>query len=132
MHYLAAITETRPLTFHFSIHNPEDAGGPMYVPKPLGPFGYFIQVEANDAEDKTVYRSTKPKVRLKLHPSRPESYDALEPGYTRGIVFQVEGLGQLEGDYHLKLTYSNLDFKGFPGHWLGEMSYETSLPFHIP
>jgi len=131
MHYLAAITETSPLTFHFSIHNPGEANGPIYVPKLLGPFGYFIEVEAKDTEDQTVYRSTKPKVRLKLHPSRQESYYALEPGYTHGIVFQVEEMGQAAGDYHLKLTYSNMEFTGFSGHSLGEMSFETILPFHI-
>lgn len=132
MHYLAAITETRPLTFHFSIHNPGDANGPICVPKLLGPFGYFIEVEAKDAQDKTVYRSTKPKVRLKLHPSRPESYDFLEPGYTHGVVFQVDEMGQVAGDYNLKLTYSNMEFRGFPQNPLGEMSFETILPFHIP
>ena len=132
MQYLAAITETHPLAFHFSMHNPDNADGPVYVPKLLGPLGYFIEVEAKNSDGKTVYRSIKPKVRLKLHPSRPESYDLLEPGYTHGIVLQEEELGGDAGQYSLKLTYSNMEFKGFPGHLLEEMAFEANLAFNIP
>lgn len=130
MQYLAEIIQTSPLTIHFSFHNPEDNDGPAYVPKLLRPLGYFVSLEMKEGQ-KTLYRTHQPKVKLKLHPDRAESYYALEPGYTYGVVLQAEEFKASPGDYQLDISYSNQQFKGFPGHPLGEMTFQTTLPVHI-
>jgi len=131
MQYLVALTQTRPIAIHFSFYQPPEREAPVYVPKLLGPLGAFVQVEVRREKKGVVYQSQKPKINLKLHPSRAESYHLLEPGYTYGIVLQVEELQLEPGDYQLYLSYSNLPFQGFPGYTLGELSYSTTLSFQV-
>ncbi len=130
MQFLAEIIQTTPLTIHFSLYNPSDSEGPCYVPRMLGPLGYFVHVEVSLGKT-LVYRTRKPKVKLKLHPDRAESYCALEPGYTHGIVFEIDAFEPAPGDHRLTLSYSNLQFDGFPGHALGAMTYTVTLPLYI-
>jgi hypothetical protein len=129
--YLATITQTTPLTIHFSLYNPAESEGPVDVPRLLGPLGYFVSVEIMDENHQVVYQSYPPKVKLKLDPSRPESYQVLEPGYTYGIVLKVEDFQPAPGDYQLSVAYSNQNFRGYPGHELGEMAYRATLSFHL-
>jgi hypothetical protein len=129
MQYLAAITQTFPPTLHFSLYNSEN--NPVYIPRLLGPLGYFITVEIMDENNKVVYRSSTPKAKPKLYPSKPESYQTLEPGYTCGIVLTVEGYEPAPGEYRVSIKYSNLEFRGFPGHSLGKLTYSTMLSFHV-
>ena len=130
MQYLAVILQASPLTIHFGFYNPEDSEDPCYVPRMLDPLGYFVSLDVRDGKT-SVYRTERPKVRLKLHPDRAESYHALEPGYTHGIVFEIDDFEPDPGSYSLKLTYSNRQFNGFPGHPLGEMTYKATLPLYI-
>src|ERR671923_3084039 len=99
MQYLATIAGTRPLAIHFSLYNPPESDGPVYVPRLLGPLGAFIGIEVMDAARTSVYQSKKPKLGLKLHPARAESYHILDPAYTYGIVLTVADLRLAPGDY---------------------------------
>lgn len=130
MQYLVSITRILPLTIHFSLYNPHDSDGPVYIPRLLGPLGYFVSLEITDEDNKVVYHSEKPKAKLKLHPSRSTSYQALEPGYTYGIVFEVEDFRPTPGRYEISIAYSNQEFRGFPGNELGQMTYLTKLSFN--
>jgi hypothetical protein len=131
MDYLVSITKTNPLTLHFSFYNPDEAEAVVYVPRILGPLGYFITLEISDQYDEVVYETQKSKINLKLHPERESSYHALEPGYTYGNVFEVEDFVPVPGTYHIVLTYSNEEFKGFADNPLGAMTYETKLSFEF-
>jgi hypothetical protein len=131
MDNLLTIIQTDPLMIHFCLHNPQKSAEPDYVPRLLGPLGFFIRIQVTDEEEQTVYRSTIPKVNLKLHPSKPESYQLLEPGYTYGIVLAVEDVRLDPGNYRLHLTYSNLEFRGFPGYSLGELKFANTLAFDV-
>ena len=128
--YLVAITETFPLTFHFSFHNPSDE--PIYVPRPLTPLGAFVRLRIMDADARLVYETLVPKLKPKLNPSDPESYLALEPGYTYGALYTLadEATTLPPGDYRLHVTYTNLLWQGFEGHPLGEMAFDTTIPFY--
>lgn len=131
MQYLAAITQARPLTVNFSLYNPPDSDGPLYVPRLLTPLGSFVRLQVTDAREQVVYETERSKIKLKLDPSKAESYYSLEPGYTYGAVFELdkEELALPAGEYQLQLTYSNLQFQGFEGHPIGELRHETTLPF---
>ena len=131
MDYLVAITHTSPLTLHFSFYNTPDGKETIYVPKLLEPIGYFIRLVIARANGEEVYKTYKPKVNLKLHPERPESYQPLSPGYTFGYVLIVEGLTPEPGKYTISLVYSNEEFRGFSEHRLGAMSYEALLTFQV-
>lgn len=130
MQYLVETIETSPLTFHFSFYNPEHSEEIIYVPKLLRPLGYFIRLQVKEGMN-ILYQTNKPKVKLKLHPGRRDSYLAIEPGYSYGAILKVEDFLVPSGIYHLHLTYSNDEFKGFRNHSLGEMEYETMLPIHV-
>lgn len=132
MNFLVMINQTRPLTIHFSFYNPYTSDGAVYIPRLLGPPGAFISITVSDTTaQRVIYQSTKPKIALKLNPSKAESYYALEPGYTYGIMFVVERLHLSPGNYRLDLKYSNVPFYGFPEHPVGEITYQTTLPLHI-
>ena len=131
MRYFVSVIESRPLRIHFSLHNPPESEAPVYVPKPLGPLGAFVRLAVADATDQVVYRSATPKIALKLDPARPESYLALDPGYTHGIVLDVADLRLPPGDYRLHLTYSSLPYRGFPDHPPNELTHETTLPLRL-
>ena len=128
--YLVEIAGTDPLTVHFSFYNPWDE--PVYVPRLLTPLGAFVRLRITDADERVVYETLVPKLKPKLHPSDPESYHALEPGYTYGAVFTLEdeAANLASGDYRLHVTYTNLLWQGFEGHHLGEMTFETTITFH--
>ena len=127
--YLVEITGTDPLAVHFSFYNRQDE--PLYVPRLLTPLGAFVRLRITDADRRTVYETLVPKLKPKLHPADPESYHALEPGYTYGALFslQDEAATLPAGEYHLHVTYTNLLWQGFEGHDLGEMAFDTSISF---
>src|SRR5688572_9383502 len=113
MRYLVAVTETHPLSIHVSLGNPPGSDQAIYVPRPLGPLGAFVRVVVEDAGGDLVYQSGTSKVRPKLDPDKAESYLALDPGYTHGVVLVVEDLRLDPGDYRLHVAYSNRSYRGF-------------------
>jgi hypothetical protein len=131
MEYLVSIIKTNPLTLHFSFYNRNNGEEVVYVPRPLGPLGYFISLEITNQYNEVVHKTYKPKVKLKLHPERETSYHALESGYTYGIAFEVEDFVPVPGTYHIALRYSNQEFKGFASNLLGDMTYEATLSFEF-
>lgn len=134
MQCLVVVTSTKPLNFHFSLYNPQedssDSDGAVYVPRLLAPLGTFVSVQVTRADGQVVYESARSKIKLKLDPSKSESYYALDPGYSYGIVLEVEedDMNLPPGEYQMHVVYSNLQFQGFAGHHIGEMSYHTTLP----
>jgi hypothetical protein len=131
MNYLVSVLESSPLMIHFSFHHPAHAEAPAYVPRLLSPLGYFISIEITNSKKDVVYASSKPKIKLKLHPDRPDSYLALDPGYTYGYALTVADFSAGAGTYHAAITYSNQEFRGFPEHSLGEMTHTTRLTFRV-
>ena len=63
MDYLVSIIRTSPLLIHFSFYNADHDGGTIYVPRPLGPLGYFISLTISDAGNELVYETFKPAMR---------------------------------------------------------------------
>jgi hypothetical protein len=132
MQCLVAIIRARPLTVHFSLYNPADSNGPVYIPRLLTPLGAFVSFQVVDLVEHVVYETLLPKFKPKLDPSRAESYYPLEPGYTYGIVLETEDANDVApGNYQLHMRYSNLQFRGTEEHPLGEMSYNAVLPLHL-
>lgn len=131
MKYIVTIQQTRPLTIYFSIYNTQENREVRYVPRLLTPLGYFIRLKILNIVDQIVYESKRPKIKLKLHPSRSESYLALDPGYAYGVVLVLDELDLQKGAYLLQLEYSNIPFTGFPGHPIGELHYEATLQFKV-
>ena len=131
MDYLVSIVRPSPLVIHFSFHNANGDAMPAFVPRLIGPLGYFISLEITAENGAVVYETFKPKIKLKLHPDRQESYLALESGYTYGSVLTVEDFSPSPGAYRIALAYSNEGFRGFPGHALGEMRYRTEMAFEV-
>ncbi len=101
MNYLVNIISAQPLTLHFSLHNPAQAGGATLVPRMLEPLGAFVSVVVRGSEGNEVCRTHPPKFTPKLKPSQASSYMELEPGYSYGVVLVVEDCelrpGQLRG-----------------------------------
>lgn len=131
MDYLATIIKTSPLKLHFCFHNPSDAGGPAYVPRILGPLGYFVELEIFNQYDELVHETFAPKIKLKLNPKKQESYISIDPGYTYGSVLEIEDFTPVPGNYQVALTYSNQEFDGFKNNSLGEMQYQTKIKFEF-
>jgi hypothetical protein len=129
LRYLTIITETRPLTIWFCICNPPGSGEPITVPRPLTPIGAFLRIEVFDQDGQVVYHTDPPKMKLKLDPSKAQSYLTLEPGYTHGVMAEIADLRLPAGDYRLRLAYSNLMFTGTRERPLGELRHETSVGF---
>ena len=126
---LATLLTTRPLVLQVSLFNPQEALGPIFVPRSLQPLGAFIRLQLTDFRSTIVHETSLVKFAPKLHPSRPESYVALEPGYIYGAVFECPIPELSPGDYRLKIRYSNLEFQGYPGGEIGKQQCDTSLNF---
>jgi hypothetical protein len=131
MDYIVAIQQTDPLTIHFSIYNMPDNDEAIYIPRLLIPLGYFIRLKVLNVVDHVIYESKQPKIKLKLHPYKPESYLSLDPGYSYGVILILDEIKLRHGTYMLKVEYSNRRFTGFQGHPIGEICYETSVRFKV-
>lgn len=129
MDYLVTILDTRPLTLHVSLHNPVDATKPVLVPRLLAPLGAFVNVTVLDELSATAWESPRPKLGLKLHPDRRESYLELEPGYSHGIVFRLEGVPVPAGLCTARVSYSNGPYTGPTQQPIGALTFETAVPF---
>lgn len=126
---LVTILNNQPLAIHFSLYNPPGSTRAAYIPRVLGPLGAFVNIEVLDASDRVIFKSTKPKAALKLHPDRAESYLALEPGYSCGIVLVIDNLKVPPGEYRLHVSYSNQPFRGIPDRPVGDLDFEMTQPF---
>jgi hypothetical protein len=130
MHCVAMITQKQPLTIYFSLYNPADASAVLYVPRMLVPVGAFVKIEIK-AGDQVVHATRQPKFSPKLPPDRQEAYVALDPGHGYGVVLAPEGVSLPRGDYAIHLTYSNLQYRGFSGHEIGEQRGEIVVPYRV-
>lgn len=127
--YFVAILDTRPLMLHFSPYNPVDATKPVLVPRLLTPLGAFVKVTILDQDGATVWETSQPKLGLKLHPERRESYLELEPGYSHGVVFRLEGIEVPAGPCEMQVCYSNGLYTGPREQPVGELAYNATVPF---
>ena len=126
------LVRTKPLAIHYYFYNPEGSDEIYYVPRTLRPLGAFISLEITDDQGESVFRTLKPKLKLKLDPTWKDSYQSLEPAYTFGAILTAETADLPPGDYQVEIAYSNLVYTGFPGHDLGEMNFRETLDLHIP
>jgi len=130
MHCVAMVMQKQPLTIYFSLVNPADASAALAVPRVLLPVGAFVKVEIR-SKDQVVFATHQPKFSPKLRPDQPEAYLALDPGHGHGVVLELEGVALSRGDYTIHLVYSNLQYRGFTGHDLGEQRGEINVSYHV-
>ena len=132
MNYLVNIIGAQPLTLHFSLHNPEQAGGATLVPRMLEPLGAFVSVVVRGSEGNEVCRTHPPKFTPKLKPSLASSYMELEPGYSYGVVLVVEDCALAPGNYEVEVSYTNRDYRGPDGNAIGALTHAKTLPLRVP
>ena len=84
---LLHVLRGRPLTLHFSLLNPVGAEREVRVPATL--VG-LVALAVTDTDGRPVYEQERPKLKLKLDPAKPESYLALQPGATFGVVLEID------------------------------------------
>jgi hypothetical protein len=125
---LVAVVATRPLTVHVSLHNPATAAGPVLVPRPLTPLGAFVTLAVVDGRGSVVWESRRPKLGLKLHPDRRESYLELDPGYSHGVVVRSDGVTLPDGPCELRVSYSNGPYTGPSEAPIGELALAAVAP----
>jgi len=124
---LTTIVTTHPLVLHASLHNPPTAATSVHVPRSLKPLGAFIQVKVTDHSGVLIYETQPPKFAPKLEVSHAESYVTIEPGYSYGVLLECDAPPLLPGDYRVEVSYSNLQFRGFSGHFIGDQRCHSSL-----
>lgn len=125
------VLATEPLRLHVSLHQPETAKAPAWVPRLLRPVGAFVRVVVRDTAGESLYQTYAPKFKPKLKPSDDQSYLLVEPGYSYGTVFELDPGQVTAGVYRIEVDYSNLDYRGTPDRPLGKLELtavrETSL-----
>jgi hypothetical protein len=121
-----------PLSFHFVLSSPAAAAEPLLVPRVLAPLGAFVTVEVRDRAGALVYETRPPKFTPKLAPDSREAYVSIDPGYGYGTAFVDERATLAPGEYEITIAYSNLYFRGFAGHSLGEQRCSTTVRYSIP
>jgi hypothetical protein len=52
---------------------------------------------------------------------------ALDPGYSYGVLLECDVPSLQPGEYHVDVSYSNLQFRGFAGHFFGDQRCHTSI-----
>jgi hypothetical protein len=132
MDYLTRVLCSRPLTIHFCLYNPTVTGRPVYIPRTLAPLGVFVMLEVRDASGKVIYDGPTVRATHRLAPDDPRSYQELEAGYTSGVVLEVDDYDPRPGEYTVRVRYTNRPFGGTPSTPVGELAYETTLPFTVP
>jgi hypothetical protein len=131
MEFVAAITRSRPVSVHFSLHNPDDADGPVWIPRVLKPLGVMLKVEVRTDRGELVYENPTVRATWKLRPEDPASYQALEPGYTFGVVVTLADFQPEPGRFKVQLAYANEPYTGTSERKVGKLSYKVSLPLVI-
>jgi len=127
MDCLAAIVTTRPLALHVSLCNPSTDTTTLHVPRSLKPLGAFMRVEVKDRNGALVYETQAPKFAPKLEVSHAGSYVAIEPGYSYGVLLECDAPPLPPGKYRAEVSYSNLQFRGFAGHFIGDQRCHASI-----
>jgi hypothetical protein len=129
--FTVAVIETRPLRIHAWLHHLPPAEDPVLVPRPFAPIGLFVAVTIRDAAGADIFHTEQPKVRLKLDPSEPGSYVALDAGATYGAILDVPAPALPPGRYALHATYSNHQFAGPAGREFGPLAFEAAARFEV-
>ena len=132
MKYLCEIVSAKPLTIHFSLHNPASSRGPVFVPRVLGPYGLFVRATVKDSSGKVVLEPPSMRGTPKLDPDDAGSYLPLESGYTFGAVFEIEDAPTEPGTYKLLVEYANKPYSGAPGAKVPKLGYKGELELVIP
>ena len=132
MNYLCEVASTRPLAIHFSLSNPANSGGPLFVPRVLGPLGLFVRVTVKDERGRVLVEPPAIRGTWKLDPADQRSYLALEPGYTFGALFLIDDAPTGPGTFRLLVEYSNAPYTGTPGTPVGKLSFKRELEVLLP
>lgn len=127
--YCVEVRASRPLVVDFAILNPPGADGAVRVPRLLLPPGAFVELVVRRGA-KEVWRTHRPKLHLKLDPSRPEAYLALEPGHSYGARLETDA--PLEpGEHLLDVSYSSAPFDGDGGPGSGPLRHRATLSLRV-
>lgn len=86
-----------------------------------------MHIEVRDSSGSLVYETQPPKFAPKLEISHPESYIGLEPGYSYGVLLECDAPPLPPGDFRVEVSYSNLQFRGFSGNFIGDQKCHTSI-----
>ena len=122
----AWILEGAELSFYFVLENPATASGPVLVPRVLAPLGAFVSLQVVDSTGSTIYETNPPKFTPKLDPQSEGAYVAIDPGYGYGTKFVIDDAPSLPaGTLDVKISYSNLYFRGSAEHALGDQQCST-------
>ena len=128
---LATIATINPLALHVSLQNPPTAATAVHVPRSLKPIGAFMEVKVRDQSGAVLYETQPPKFAPKLEPDHEQSYVAIEPGYSYGVLLHCDVQPLPPGDYRVEVVYSNLEFRGFPGFFLGDQRCCSSISVRV-
>lgn len=109
---LVHLVRSAPLHLQVSLHQPSRADRSAWVPRLLEPLGAFLAVRVRSTSGSLVYETSVPKFKPKLRPDRDASYLALEPGYTYGIVVELDLPDVTPGRYRVQVQYTNLMYRG--------------------
>ena len=101
---------------------------PAWAPRSLEPLGAFLAVEIRDAAGTVIYASHRPKWTPKLRPDHSESYVQLDPDTAMASCWSSRR-SRTPGALTLEVSYSNLGYRGFPGHQVGQQTCRVSVHF---
>jgi hypothetical protein len=132
MDYRVEVIGTAPLALRFGFVQPSEAGGPALVPRLIHPAGYFVEAALRSLGGEEVFRTTRPKAKLKLRPEREESYLELNPGYAYEAVLRLDTDRLRSGDYVLRVEYSNHEFEGPRSSPIGPLHHVEEIDVSVP
>lgn len=121
LRYEVEVAALRPLRLTFRLRQPASEEGEAFVPRLLGPLGYFVEVEVATLAGERMYATTQPKVKMKLRPGDDDSYVALAPGEAFGEDFEGDEIDDRAGEYVVSVRYSNRDYRGTDACPVGEL-----------
>ena len=119
---LVHVLRCAPLHVQVSLHQPSRAGEAAWVPRLLEPLGAFLTVRVRSTSGPLVYETSAPKFKPKLRPDSDASYLALEPGYTYGIVLELDVPDVTPGAYRVQVQYTNLMYRGTADRPVGTLA----------
>jgi hypothetical protein len=126
----AWVVDGPQFSFTFVLDNPSGSASALIVPRVLHPLGAFVTFQVVDAAGAAVYETNPPKFTPKLDPQSRDAYLSIDPGYGYATTFVDPELSLPAGAYQVKIAYSNLYFRGFAEHQLGEQRCSTTLAYH--
>lgn len=126
---LVHVLRSAPLHVQVSLHLSSRAGEAAWVPRLLEPLGAFLTVRVRSTSGSLVLETSVPKFKPKLRPDSDASYLALDPGYTYGIVLELDVPDVTPGAYQVQVQYTNLMYRGTADRPVGTLALTAEREF---